>query len=222
MINDPLMSTATTGNNFTSTTVVVSEPIGALLTMRRAMFVFTVARYATYLLLFARCGSAVELSRKDRCRMTNYWMNNIAFIRQRPWDYNAPCRCSNSKILFRSLQRRLRLQILPVLYSANNEGSIGNTKIKHRVTTDPTSQNPSTKNDDSPNDWCRRQLLLSSAVMLTSTITLSLSQAASARGLVHFPCVRSLANTYHFMRVGVTLLEEQGTKQKIYMKIVRM
>lgn len=35
------------------------------------------------------------------------------------------------------------------------------------------------------------------------------SDAANARGLVRFPCKDQLLNTYHFMRAGTSLLEEE-------------
>jgi hypothetical protein len=34
-----------------------------------------------------------------------------------------------------------------------------------------------------------------------------------ARGLVQFPCPNGLANSYHFLRVGISLLEEEGRSQ---------
>lgn len=55
----------------------------------------------------------------------------------------------------------------------------------------------------------RRQLLLSSALSVASL--LMPSRPASARGLVQFPVKNpgDLLNTYHFLRVGISLLEEE-------------
>ena len=57
----------------------------------------------------------------------------------------------------------------------------------------------------------RRQLLLSSALSVSSLL-MSPSRPASARGLVQFPVDNpdNLLNTYHFLRVGTSLLEEEG------------
>jgi hypothetical protein len=60
----------------------------------------------------------------------------------------------------------------------------------------------------------RRQFLLYSTSVYTSIIVQTSNiKAAHARGLVHFPCVTPLANTYNLMRVGCTLLEEDGTNK---------
>ena len=78
----------------------------------------------------------------------------------------------------------------------------------------------STHND---NDWSddehldpvdvspqRRRLLLSPPTTLALLLPLLLpAQPSEARGLVQFPCPK-LSNTYHFLRVGTTLLEEEG------------
>jgi hypothetical protein len=52
----------------------------------------------------------------------------------------------------------------------------------------------------------RREFLFST---LIAPIVAS-ARTASARGLVQFPCKTPLANSYHFLRVGTTLLEEEG------------
>lgn len=57
----------------------------------------------------------------------------------------------------------------------------------------------------------RRRLLLSPTILpaLLLPLLLTASQPSEARGLVQFPCPK-LSNTYHFLRVGTTLLEEEG------------
>ena len=56
----------------------------------------------------------------------------------------------------------------------------------------------------------RRRLLLSPPTTLALLLPLLLPAPPSeARGLVQFPCPK-LSNTYHFLRVGTTLLEEEG------------
>jgi broad specificity phosphatase PhoE len=68
------------------------------------------------------------------------------------------------------------------------------------------------KETDTSNDFSsldRRSFLDSSwlaAMLLTTT---SSSSPAQARGLVQFPCREPLGNTYHFMRAGQSLLEEE-------------
>ena len=62
--------------------------------------------------------------------------------------------------------------------------------------------------DNNSNHRNRRDFLVSLTTLL-STLG-SHSAPASARGLVQFPCPDGLANTYHFLRVGTTLLEEEG------------
>jgi hypothetical protein len=54
----------------------------------------------------------------------------------------------------------------------------------------------------------RRQLL--SIPLMTLMTTVLDTQPSHARGLVQFPCKKGLANTYHFLRVGQTMLEEEG------------
>jgi hypothetical protein len=63
-----------------------------------------------------------------------------------------------------------------------------------------------------PNASHRRQFLWSTIVApVTSTMVgCSSPYVAAARGLVQFPCKVSLANTYNLMRVGMSLLEEEG------------
>jgi len=50
-------------------------------------------------------------------------------------------------------------------------------------------------------------LLLSPSVFVSSTI---FKKAAHGGGLVQFPCVNGLVNTYHFMRAGENLFEENN------------
>jgi hypothetical protein len=73
--------------------------------------------------------------------------------------------------------------------------------------------------DQRCNNNDRRQFLWS-ALVTTPIATLLAATArplpASARGLVHFPCTTPLANSYHLMRVGTTLLEEDGTSLLFY------
>jgi hypothetical protein len=52
----------------------------------------------------------------------------------------------------------------------------------------------------------RRNFLFQTSTLFIVTST---PRAAQASGLVKFPCTKPLGNTYHFMRVGETLLEEQ-------------
>jgi hypothetical protein len=64
-----------------------------------------------------------------------------------------------------------------------------------------------------PNANHRRQFLWSTIVApVTSTMVVGCSSpyVAAARGLVQFPCKVPLANTYNLMRVGISLLEEEG------------
>lgn len=56
----------------------------------------------------------------------------------------------------------------------------------------------------------RRFLSLSAASLALILLMQGGPKAASARGLVQFPCARPLANSYHLMRAGTTLLEEEG------------
>jgi len=57
----------------------------------------------------------------------------------------------------------------------------------------------------------RRRILLSPPTLLglLSPLLLHPAPPSEARGLVQFPCPK-LSNTYHFLRVGTTLLEEEG------------
>jgi hypothetical protein len=57
----------------------------------------------------------------------------------------------------------------------------------------------------------RGSVIASAAFLVGSTTTTLSPPAAWARGLVQFPCVIPLANSYHFLRAGTTLLEEEGT-----------
>jgi hypothetical protein len=52
------------------------------------------------------------------------------------------------------------------------------------------------------------------AVMFHKIMTGS-SSVAHARGLVQFPCNNGLSNSYHFLRVGTTMLEEEGEIKKV-------
>lgn len=62
----------------------------------------------------------------------------------------------------------------------------------------------------------RRLLLLKPLRAVTTLLPLLLLRPAStsARGLVQFPCKTPLANNYHLMRAGTTMLEEEGKHQK--------
>jgi hypothetical protein len=60
--------------------------------------------------------------------------------------------------------------------------------------------------------WWSSATTSAALVGLTATTTTLLPPAVAwARGLVQFPCVTPLANSYHFLREGTTLLEEEGT-----------
>jgi hypothetical protein len=71
-------------------------------------------------------------------------------------------------------------------------------------------------NDDDSNivNSNNRRRLMSLPISLfgIQCINTNNNNPAFARGLVEFPCKKGLANTYHFLRVGTTLLEEEGTK----------
>jgi hypothetical protein len=56
----------------------------------------------------------------------------------------------------------------------------------------------------------RRNLLLSLPLMLSITAAAFGSPQPAHAQLVQFPCKEGLANTYHFMRAGESLLEEQN------------
>ena len=127
-----------------------------------------------------------------------HWKNDFS-----DWTHPGHCRFyfrhGNSKV-FSGLRRQRHALPLTLHSRANNKEDW-----------DPEL------NNSSPHQFHRRHILLSSAIMLSATIaTSTLSpRAASARGLVHFPCVVPLANVYHFMRVGTSLLEEQGTSTNV-------
>lgn len=55
----------------------------------------------------------------------------------------------------------------------------------------------------------RRRFLLASTVAPCMTVALSQPTCPAHAQLVQFPCLRGLANTYSFLRVGTSLLEEQ-------------
>jgi hypothetical protein len=56
-------------------------------------------------------------------------------------------------------------------------------------------------------DQQRRRLV--SSVLLTG-LAMASPDTATARGLIQFPCTTPLANVYHFLRSGTSLLEEEG------------
>jgi hypothetical protein len=60
-------------------------------------------------------------------------------------------------------------------------------------------------------DATRRNLLASTLTPPLFLLLLGTTSPAQARGLVQFPCTAPLANTYHLLRVGTSLLEEEGT-----------
>jgi hypothetical protein len=61
-------------------------------------------------------------------------------------------------------------------------------------------------------DSRRRNLLLkwTQRMMIGYGVFLPSVQSAQARGLVQFPCPKGLANSYHFLRVGTSLFEQEG------------
>lgn len=58
-------------------------------------------------------------------------------------------------------------------------------------------------------DQSRRRLFLKRSLH-TLTLLGFQGETASARGLARFPCKEPLLNTYHFMRAGASLLEEEN------------
>lgn len=56
----------------------------------------------------------------------------------------------------------------------------------------------------------RRRLLTLWTVAAAPLFLTTKPSSASARGLVQFPCKKPLGNTYHLLRAGTSLLEEQG------------
>uniref|UniRef100_A0A7S4I0E2 Uncharacterized protein n=1 Tax=Odontella aurita TaxID=265563 RepID=A0A7S4I0E2_9STRA len=66
------------------------------------------------------------------------------------------------------------------------------------------------KHVESERSSITRLAFLRSLSLFPSALTLTASSSvASARGLVKFPCVGGLGNTYHFMRAGESLLESE-------------
>jgi len=57
-------------------------------------------------------------------------------------------------------------------------------------------------------DKRRTMMLWPAATLLTAS--LSPIKSAEARGLVKFPCITPLANKYHLMRAGSSILQEEG------------
>lgn len=57
----------------------------------------------------------------------------------------------------------------------------------------------------------RRSFLARSGALLLPAVSIPTSspRSADARGLVRFPCKEPLLNTYHLMRAGTSLLEEE-------------
>ena len=158
---------------------------------------------------------ALDMALHNHVISKSQWKNYFSDS-SRPYHQCNLFRRSAPLTFFRPLRQRKKLQVLAFnLQSANDE--YDDTEWKNNVSEYlilPTHK-PSASNNTNPYHLHRRQFLFSSLMLLTSTTTtLFLPPSASARGLVHFPCVRPLANSYHFMRVGVTLLEEQGTKSE--------
>ena len=58
-------------------------------------------------------------------------------------------------------------------------------------------------------DGRRRRVLLTPAAAVALALSPWPVERSEARGLVQFPCPK-LSNTYHLLRVGTTLLEEEG------------
>jgi hypothetical protein len=64
-----------------------------------------------------------------------------------------------------------------------------------------------------------RSSVTASATAVLVGSTAMVLPAAWARGLVQFPCVTPLANSYHFLRAGTTLLEEEGTHVGLHSRV---
>lgn len=181
---------------------------------QRSVLVATI--YATFLLLFLRIVDSWDIGhvgRQTYCRRIYRWRNDHSYSR-RPYHCCNLCRHGNPNTFSSPLRRRNSLQLGLFSFGNNNDIERRNNDTSHMATAD-TPQHPITTNNAPTHCLNRRNLLLSSILMITSTSTLSLPKPAMARGLVHFPCVRSLANSYHFLRVGATLLEEDGKKKYI-------
>jgi hypothetical protein len=82
--------------------------------------------------------------------------------------------------------------------------SIDNAKSVYSLT---ENKNDPPHHDNNLNQR-RRQLLSVPFIALLATI--SDIKPSHARGLVQFPCKNGLANTYNLLRVGQTILEEEG------------
>lgn len=181
---------------------------------RRSILVATIC--GTFLLLFLPIVDSWDIGhvgRQTYCSRIYHWRNDHTYSR-------LSCHCcnlfrrGNPNTLSTPLRRRKTLQLALFSFGNNMDIERRSNDNSHLATAD-TPQDPSTTNNAPTNCFNRRHLLLSSMLMITSTSTLSLSKPAIARGLVHFPCVKSLANSYHFLRVGLTLLEEEGKKKHI-------
>lgn len=73
-------------------------------------------------------------------------------------------------------------------------------------------------NDIKPSclDSRRRKLLHRTIEVITGCgVTFVSPKYVEARGLVQFPCPNGLANSYHFLRVGTSLFEEEGRSQNL-------
>jgi hypothetical protein len=178
--------------------------------------VLVVAICATFLLLVLRIVNSWKIGHLGRQTYSNsmyHWRNDHAHAR-RPCQYRNFFRNINPYTFYSPLWRRNSLLSLRFSFGNKNDIERRNNDTCYQDRED-TPQHPSTTDNAPPHHFHRRHLLLSSILMLTSTSTLSLPNAVMARGLVHFPCVKSLANSYHFLRVGVTLLEEEGKKNYI-------
>ena len=167
---------------------------------------------ATFLLFVLRNVDAWDIGRHSDCKSSiSQWRNDIAYKRRLCHRCNLFRHVNPSKFS-RPLRRRNSLQLGLSSFRNNNDIVL----TTGYLAAEDTPQCPRTTNKAPPvHQFHRRHLLLSSILMLTSSSTLLFPKAVMARGLVHFPCVKYLANSYHFLRVGVTLLEEEGKKKYI-------
>jgi hypothetical protein len=119
------------------------------------------------------------------------------------------CSCGYQRHpFFWSLEKRCNRQKINSFQ--NGSTSRHNTVATTATTTSTTFDEQRLKH---PNCLNNRRHFLWTTLCTPILLTLD-SKMASARGLVYFPCRTPLANSYHLMRVGITLLEEEGKTQK--------
>lgn len=85
--------------------------------------------------------------------------------------------------------------------------SDGSSRVSSILLSDAT--NHAVNEESCQMDLLKRRLFLKRSLRTVPLLGLQ-SRPVNARGLVRFPCNEPLLNTYHFMRAGTSLLEEEN------------